>query len=183
MDYPILSRNVFRFPSVSPGFVFGLACILLAGCVQPKLPKSEIVRESGFDSEGRPLAYTVFPKTKFGNPDWVAAIEDGTLEPKAFLDSVLEPAGSILDLDIVFNVGTDYPVPHVVFPHAAHTMWLSCNSCHPAIFVMRQGANPVSMDHIIKGQYCGRCHGVVAFSIADCFRCHSRPKTVGILSP
>jgi c(7)-type cytochrome triheme protein len=41
---------------------------------------------------------------------------------------------------------------------------------------MKQGANPVSMDRIIRGEYCGRCHGVVAFPFTDCLRCHSRLK-------
>ena len=147
-----------------------------AGCVQPKPVKSEIVKKSGFDAEGRPLAFSVLPKTAAGDIDWVAAIKEGLLNPKGSLDETGPPDGPILNLDIVFNVSEAYPVPNVVFPHAPHTIWLNCNNCHPSIFIMKQGANPVSMDRIIRGEYCGRCHGVVAFPFADCLRCHSRPR-------
>ena len=153
-----------------------LPWLWLNGCAQPK-PVSEIVKRSGLDREGRPIAFSVLPKSnKTGEVDWVASIRQGILNPRGSLEAVSEPPGSVLDLDILFNVSNAYPVPNVIFPHAPHTLWLQCSNCHPSIFTMRKGANPVSMDLIIKGNYCGRCHGVVAFSIADCFRCHSSPK-------
>ncbi|MBI3610729.1 MAG: hypothetical protein HY204_08520 [Nitrospirae bacterium] len=153
-----------------------MICLTINGCAQPKAVKSQIVKKSGLDAEGRPIALSVLPKTIVGDIDWVAALKEGILQPKYSLEANPSPESPILNMDIVFNIGEAYPVPNVVFPHAPHTMWLSCNACHPAIFIMRQGANPISMDRIIKGEYCGRCHGVVAFPFTDCFRCHSRPK-------
>lgn len=169
------SSNSCRLHKFFPAVVF-LLPLFLTGCVQPKPVKSEIARRSGLDREGHPVAFSVLPKTAVGDIDWVTAIREGILNPKGSIDSNGPPGGPILNLDIVFNLSEAYPVPNVVFPHAPHTMWLNCNNCHPAIFIMKQGVNPVSMDRIIRGEYCGRCHGVVAFPFTDCLRCHSRPK-------
>jgi c(7)-type cytochrome triheme protein len=79
-----------------------------------------------------------------------------------------------INFDVVFKVIGD--LPDVVYPHLPHTLWLDCRNCHPSIFLMRAGANPVTMAKIFKGEFCGRCHGIVAFPISDCSRCHSRPK-------
>jgi c(7)-type cytochrome triheme protein len=68
-------------------------------------------------------------------------------------------------------------MPNVVFPHFPHTYWLDCGNCHPDIFVMKKGANPISMVKIVNGEFCGRCHGRVAFPISNCSRCHVKPKT------
>jgi c(7)-type cytochrome triheme protein len=164
------------------GFVKFLVAVLLLlpvglhGCVQSVAVKSEIAKRSGLDAEGHPVAFSVMPKTAVGDIDWVTAIREGILNPKGSIDPAAPTDERILNLDIVFNISQAYPVPNVVFPHAPHTMWLTCNNCHPSIFTMKQGANPVSMDRIIRGEYCGRCHGVVAFPFTDCLRCHSRPK-------
>ena len=64
-------------------------------------------------------------------------------------------------------------MPWVRFPHLAHTRWLDCSNCHPAIFLPQKGANKVNMDAIIGGEYCGRCHDKVAFALWTCERCHS----------
>jgi c(7)-type cytochrome triheme protein len=169
------SSSGCRRPKPSPAVLF-LLPFFLAGCVQATSVKSEIARKSGLDAEGHPIAFSVLPKTGAGDIDWVKAIREGILNPKGSIDPNAPPDGPILNLDIVFNLSEAYPVPNVVFPHAPHTMWLNCNNCHPSIFIMRQGMNPVSMDRIIRGEYCGRCHGVVAFPFKDCLRCHSRPK-------
>lgn len=174
-DWPKSSSNSYRLNK----FFLAAALLLplcLAGCVQPKPVTSEIVKKSGFDVKGRPVAFSVLPKDKFGEVNWVTSLKEGILNPKDSLEVSGGPPSPILNLDIVFNISDAYPVPHVVFPHAPHTMWLNCNNCHPAIFIMKQGANPVSMDRIIRGEFCGRCHGVVAFQFTDCLRCHSRPK-------
>jgi c(7)-type cytochrome triheme protein len=67
-------------------------------------------------------------------------------------------------------------MPNVIFPHKPHTLWLECGNCHPAIFKMQKGANPISMVKIVNGEFCGRCHGRVAFPISNCNRCHVKPK-------
>jgi c(7)-type cytochrome triheme protein len=176
MGFSGLSSSSFKLSSLLLGLAVALPWLLSGGCAQPTLPKSEAVLLSGLDAEGHPVALRVLPRSSVGDIDWVAGLKEGILQPKDSLKASDQPPSPILNLDIVFKIGESYPVPNVVFPHAPHTMWLNCNNCHPAIFIMKQGANPVSMDRIIKGEYCGRCHGVVAFPFTDCFRCHSQPK-------
>ncbi|MBE9553547.1 MAG: hypothetical protein IMF05_08800, partial [Proteobacteria bacterium] len=59
------------------------------------------------------------------------------------------------------------------------TEWLTCESCHPAIFPYRElGMDPsgkygIVMDQVFEGEYCGKCHGTVAFVLDSCNRCHS----------
>jgi c(7)-type cytochrome triheme protein len=68
-------------------------------------------------------------------------------------------------------------VPAVVFPHWAHRVRFRCYACHPDPFAMESGANPISMDRLKEGQFCGRCHdGRTAFAVGfdTCTRCHSR---------
>lgn len=148
--------------------------VLLTACSQPLTPRPRPVIES----QGRPesRATSVLPMNPRGYVDWMQALREGRIQPRHSLEKEPPPESTPLKLDIVFKINKAYPVPDVLFPHEPHTMWLDCNNCHPALFVMKQGANPVSMDRIIKGEFCGRCHGVVAFPISDCFRCHSRPK-------
>jgi c(7)-type cytochrome triheme protein len=84
---------------------------------------------------------------------------------------------TVLDMDVVIPVTkfATHP-PDVLYPHKAHTERLDCTSCHPDIFNMAKGGNPdMNMMKIISGQYCGVCHGRVAFPLLNCFRCHSQP--------
>jgi c(7)-type cytochrome triheme protein len=127
----------------------------------------------GLGIEPHPLAFAFLPQTEQGYVDWVAAVDLGVIRP---IDS-LEPMRKVLEpmnFNVIFPVKGD--LPDVVYPHYGHTLWLDCKNCHPGIFVMRAGANRVTMEAIAKGEFCGRCHGKVAFSLADCNRCHSRPK-------
>ncbi len=69
--------------------------------------------------------------------------------------------------------------PPAVFPHWVHRARYRCYVCHPAPFEMKQGANPVTMDTIKKGEYCGVCHnGRAAFNVdfQNCARCHRKPE-------
>jgi c(7)-type cytochrome triheme protein len=112
------------------------------------------------------------PKDTMGNVDWVAAAEEGLIRPRPGLDpdAIESP---ILPYDVELDPGI--PNFEVVFPHAAHTYWLRCDNCHPAIFTMRAGSNPITMEKIFKGEYCGECHGKVAFPPqTGCLRCHVR---------
>ena len=114
------------------------------------------------------------PKDDFGNKvDWVKAIRDGSIKPKATLDGTGEMMVVDLNIDIPVTKFSPHP-PDVVYPHKAHTEWLDCSNCHTSIFNMQKGGNPeMNMMKIISGQYCGVCHGKVAFPLEDCFRCHS----------
>ena len=77
----------------------------------------------------------------------------------------------MLDLDILMR--ETLPMAMVLFPHKGHTEWMSCEMCHDAIFKAQTGANPVNMGAILEGEYCGVCHGAVAFPLTECDRCHS----------
>lgn len=68
--------------------------------------------------------------------------------------------------------------PPSIFPHWVHRIRYRCYVCHPAPFAMQQGENPVTMDKINKGQYCGACHnGKIGFDVSftNCARCHRKP--------
>ena len=79
--------------------------------------------------------------------------------------------------DIVFvrkAPGTD-DVPPAIFPHFLHRIQFKCSVCHDAIVEMKAGANPITMDDIQAGKYCGVCHnGKTAFQATfdACPRCH-----------
>ncbi len=112
-----------------------------------------------------------FPRDDAGLIDWVQALSKGHIAPRSDLYGTskdLKP----LDLDIIFT--NTASMPKVRFPHKAHTEWLTCKNCHPGIFKQKKGANTIKMDDILKGKYCGVCHGKVAFApTKNCLRCHS----------
>lgn len=134
-------------------------------------PSLLYAQPAGQQEQAVPLQ--ILPKDNAGNVDWVKSLRQGIIKPKDSLDPK-KPSTPVIDLDIVFKVKGD--LPDVVYPHYPHTEWLSCNNCHPKIFIMQAGANKVTMKKIEEGQFCGRCHGVVAFPLSNCTRCHSKPK-------
>jgi c(7)-type cytochrome triheme protein len=116
-------------------------------------------------------ALSAFPYDRRGGIDWVKALDLGIIDPRANLkgDSQIVT----MDLDIMFKDTGN--MPWVRFPHIAHTKWLDCSNCHPKIFIPQKGANNPSMDGILAGEHCGRCHDKVAFALWVCERCHSVP--------
>lgn len=115
-------------------------------------------------------ALSALPQDKRGQVDWMKALRQRLIKPWADLEG--KQAMPLLQLDIVMQNTAE--MPYVRFPHDAHTQWLSCGNCHSQIFVPKAGANPVTMARIFRGEYCGVCHGRVAFStLFACERCHS----------
>lgn len=116
-----------------------------------------------------------FPKDRRGEVDWVKTLESGLIKPRKSIDgkSVGKEELKVLDLDILMK--NTRQMPYVKFPHKAHTQWLACSNCHPDIFVAKENANPINMIKVLKGEYCGRCHDKVSFSLYICERCHSVP--------
>lgn len=111
-----------------------------------------------------------FPFDRRGSINWVKALADGVINPRTGRSG--DEHMNIMDMDILFK--DTGQMPWVRFPHLAHTRWLDCSNCHPAIFIPQKGGNPeIGMDAIIAGQYCGRCHDKVAFPLWTCERCHS----------
>lgn len=115
------------------------------------------------------------PKDGLGRVNWTIAVVDGYINPRGSIDPKNDKEDPPLNLNIFFEAKTPL-MANVLFPHSIHTYWLSCNDCHPKIFIPEAGANPVSMEEIWQGKWCGRCHGKVAFDIfqprANCVRCH-----------
>jgi len=118
-----------------------------------------------------------FPRDSQGIIDWVQTLRQGLIDPRMSLTG--EEEMFPVDFDIIFeNTGS---MPHVRFPHLQHTEWLTCANCHPLIFIPQKGGNPVSMSAIIQGEYCGVCHGKVAFPpTMNCGRCHSVPNQANL---
>ena len=164
----------------------------------PWLPPAEIANEKLLS------ALQGLPKDVYGYPDWTAAVRKGLLNPINSLEQFLETRkmGALLSEgsmeaaelaekymnaaapdDIIFEIN-DRLMFNVTFSHRVHTYWLSCEICHSDIFEPEKGANDFSMNDIWDGEYCGRCHGKVAFQpkgYDNCRRCHnSRKKTMGV---
>lgn len=117
-------------------------------------------------------ALTGLPLDKKGAVDWMKALNSGAIAPRAGL-KVTEKM-QVLDSDIIMK--NTKAMPYVRFPHNSHTRWLACVNCHDEIFISKAGSNPVNMNKIFLGQYCGVCHGKVAFTpFFSCERCHSIP--------
>lgn len=109
------------------------------------------------------------PDTAGNQVRWVKALQEGHIKPRTniYPDTKIE----VMDLDIIMpRTGS---AKYVRFPHRAHTEWLDCSNCHDEIFLPKAGATPISMLQILSGEYCGRCHGAVAFPLTECDRCHS----------
>lgn len=109
------------------------------------------------------------PDTAGNNVDWVRALRNGDIKPVASTNP--DTKVQILDLDVIMT--ETGPLAYVLFPHNPHSEWMSCENCHEQLFISKIGSNPINMGKILNGEYCGRCHGAVAFPLTECNRCHS----------
>ncbi len=115
---------------------------------------------------------TLLPKDAEGSVDWVEALEAGLVVPRAGPDpgKVLEP---VVPFKPVVLIPEGDESMRAVFPHRAHTQWLSCKNCHTKIYRMRWGQGQTTMEQIEAGKGCGVCHGTVVFGPStNCARCH-----------
>ncbi len=65
-------------------------------------------------------------------------------------------------------------VKAVLFPHWFHRIRYKCKVCHEEIFIMKKGANDITMKQIMDGKACGTCHnGLTAWEPLYCDKCHS----------
>jgi len=114
------------------------------------------------------------PRDVVGNQvNWVRALDKGYINPRINLYSNTKM--KVLDMDVLRRNTGEMNV--VLFPHRQHTEWLDCTNCHEWLFKSKAGATKFSMFDILKGEFCGRCHGAVAFPLTQCNRCHSVPRT------
>lgn len=66
-------------------------------------------------------------------------------------------------------------VAPAVFPHGKHEDLYKCNDCHPKIFKDKRGANDITMQKNIDGEFCGSadCHNSPkVFPLYQCKKCH-----------
>jgi c(7)-type cytochrome triheme protein len=116
-------------------------------------------------------ALSKLPPDVVGNQvRWVKALEQGLITPRANIlpDTTIR----VLDLDVILPRTAEMPM--VRFPHKQHTEWLDCSNCHEKLFKSKAGATTaLNMFQILQGEYCGLCHGAVAFPLTECKRCHS----------
>lgn len=157
------------------GGVIALLCLPAHGDV----PVWKLLNDDGIHDPHNPAisllqepveALSLLPVDTAGNQvRWVRALQEGYIQPRTNIHP--ETKIEVLDLDIIMpRTGS---AKYVRFPHRAHTEWLDCNNCHDAIFKTKAGETPVTMLQILSGEYCGRCHGAVAFPLTECDRCHS----------
>lgn len=124
-------------------------------------------------------AVQALPKDSNGFPDWMRALREGSIAPRASLDDGARM--NVLDLDIIMRNTKE--MPFVRFPHTAHTQWLECSNCHPKPFEPRVGSSKLAMADIFRGKYCGMCHDRVAFvTFFSCARCHSVPQSTNAVA-
>ncbi|MDH5572177.1 MAG: hypothetical protein OEY89_10450 [Gammaproteobacteria bacterium] len=132
----------------------------------PENPAINLLQEPGD-------ALSVLPHDTSGNlVNWVKALEDNVITPRS---NILETTKVRIRDDVILMEDTG-EVPMVSFSHKAHSLWLDCDNCHEKYFISKTGANPINMFKILSGNYCGRCHGTVAFPLTECNRCHSVPR-------
>ncbi len=145
-----------------------------------KKANTESLRDDGIHDHENPAIETLqepekalgkFPYDRRGGVDWVQAINKGEIKPREGLNAT--DYQLVMDMNILFTDTGD--MPHILFPHKQHTQWLDCSNCHPKIFTPQKGSNNISMDGILAGEHCGRCHDKVAFSLWICERCHNTP--------
>ncbi len=133
------------------------------GVHDPEHPALELLQEPGDALSKLP------PDTAGNNVRWVEALRDGYIQPRTNIFP--ETKVNILDRDVIMRKTGS--ANYVRFPHRVHTEWLDCENCHDHLFARVAGATPMSMLMILSGEYCGRCHGAVAFPLTECNRCHS----------
>ena len=115
-------------------------------------------------------ALSQLPPDSVGNKVlWNQALQQGYIEPRTNIYP--ETKIEVIDMDIIMERTGEMPL--VLFPHRPHTEWLDCTNCHDKIFIKKVDANPINMFAILSGNYCGQCHGAVAFPLTECNRCHS----------
>jgi c(7)-type cytochrome triheme protein len=119
-------------------------------------------------------AEQLFPKDQSGGVDWVAAVRSGAIAPRRTRDgSPEEPQEAVPDFELVPEKEPQFAA---LFSHGVHLRWLKCVNCHPDPFPGRRAGNAeITMAKIFEGQFCGRCHGKVAFDMSTgCLRCHRK---------
>ena len=110
-----------------------------------------------------------FPVNRVGEVDWMMALNQNLIDPRISMTG--NDKKTLKDNDIIMKNTKE--MSYVRFPHKTHTYWLDCSNCHDKIFTAEVNSNPINMDKIFRGEYCGVCHNKVAFTTYMCEMCHS----------
>ena len=156
-----------------------LLLLLICGAVYAQAIGWKPLAEDGLHDPQNPAinllqepaeALSQLPPDTVGNKVlWNQALREQYIQPRTNIYP--ETKIEILDMDIIMDKTGEMPL--VRFPHRPHTEWLDCSNCHDKIFIEKVDANPINMFAILSGEYCGQCHGAVAFPLTECNRCHS----------
>lgn len=122
-------------------------------------PREPLPIEGTLDPDS---ALALLPRDAAGGVDWVAAIREGVIDPRPGPEGTGPEPG--------FGYDFYFGEMETAFPHSAHSAWMTCASCHPAIY--RTRGVETTMAAIAAGESCGVCHGPVAFGVEVCERCH-----------
>ncbi len=137
----------------------------------------------GMGAHPEALELSNLPTDQYGLVDWARSIREGFITPRHTLDPAKQgkPDDKPFGLALLIPTKSE-SMPDVIFPHDIHTMWLTCNNCHPEIFAMNGKLNNkvMTMPKIAAGEYCGRCHNRIAFPLSDCQRCHVHDKDIPV---
>ena len=122
--------------------------------------------------------YTSFtgklPKENLGNLiDWQEAESKELIRPVDVLPGI-SVSRAPLNVQKDFRIKSKGWMPNITFSHKKHALWNGCELCHPEIFPsVKKDTVKYSMLQIVDEQYCGLCHGSVAFPLYECQKCHT----------
>ncbi|MBI5070861.1 MAG: hypothetical protein HZB56_21785 [Deltaproteobacteria bacterium] len=116
------------------------------------------------------------PRDRLGHVDWERAEAERRVRPVDQLPGLSIPRRPLeMKKEVAIASGAAW-MDGILFSHPKHSVWNGCEVCHPDIFPStHSGQARYSMLQISSGEYCGVCHGRVAFPLGDCERCHKRP--------
>jgi len=133
----------------------------------------EVATRIGAEWNPENLSNGVVPLDRFGYIKWLELKEKKVFNP---INSLSKDVKDEIRDNQIFFESTSPVVNNVLFDHKIHSTWIQCSSCHPSIFIDKLGQNNMKMTDMSAGKFCGHCHGKVAFTFADCLRCHTQPK-------
>jgi len=116
------------------------------------------------------------PRGRYGNGiDWLKAEQQKKLKLIDYIEGVSIARQKLRQPPDIEISARETGMPDIIFSHRKHAVWSGCELCHPEIFGVNRGETKYNMQDIFDGQFCGACHGKVAFPNADCQGCHSKP--------
>ncbi len=135
----------------------------------PTPVRAVVVEKPKYPAGWLPALLKTVPHDAAGYPDMVAAFKEKKINPLPGIEQDhVVPKPKKVDEEEIELIKTGKT--KCSFSHQIHTTWITCRSCHTAIFKMTTG-EAISMDD------CATCHEKIAFPIkGECGRCHPAMK-------